>query len=76
MADGVLWSWLSSALLVFVFVTSITPGPNNLMLLQGGMQHGFWACRWHMVGISLGDGLMVWLSFLGLAAFILAWPPM
>lgn len=65
-------SW--SAMLVFVLITSVTPGPNNLMLLQGGMERGFFACRWHMLGIVLGCGVMVWLSFLGLAALVSAWP--
>ena len=31
------------ALLVYAFVTSITPGPNNLMLLASGVNFGFCA---------------------------------
>ncbi|MEQ9573605.1 MAG: LysE family translocator, partial [Nitratireductor sp.] len=30
------------ALLVFAFVSSITPGPNTLMLLASGVNFGFW----------------------------------
>ena len=30
-----------SALIVFAFVSSITPGPNNLMLMNSGANFGF-----------------------------------
>ena len=62
------------ALVLFVTVTSITPGPNNLMLLHGGIRAGFNACRLHMLGISLGCGLMVWLSYIGLAELVMRHP--
>ncbi len=44
---------------LFAFVTSITPGPNNLMLLASGMNHGFRATIPHMLGISCGFLLML-----------------
>lgn len=56
------------ALTLFVWVSSITPGPNNLMLLTGGMSRGFWACRAHILGITFGCALMIYLSYLGMAA--------
>jgi threonine/homoserine/homoserine lactone efflux protein len=37
---------------LFAFVASITPGPNNLMLLASGMNFGFRASIPHMLGIS------------------------
>lgn len=41
-------------LLVFAFVTSITPGPNNLMLLTSGVNFGFRRTIPHMLGIGIG----------------------
>ena len=42
------------ALVVFAFVTSITPGPNNLMLLASGVNFGFCRTIPHMLGIGVG----------------------
>jgi threonine/homoserine/homoserine lactone efflux protein len=53
------------ALVVFAFVTSITPGPNNLMLLASGMNFGFRRSVSHMLGISGGFGLMIVVVGLG-----------
>lgn len=53
------------ALVVFSFVTSFTPGPNNLMLLASGVNFGFARTVPHMVGIGLGFMLMVMLVGLG-----------
>jgi len=39
---------------VFAFVTSVTPGPNNLMLLASGMNFGFRASIPHVLGIGGG----------------------
>ena len=44
---------------LFAFVSSITPGPNNLMLLASGMNFGFRATIPHMLGISCGFLLML-----------------
>ena len=63
------------ALLSFAFVTSITPGPNNLMLMASGANFGFRRSLPHMFGISLGHGLMVFLVGLGLAGVFEAFPP-
>lgn len=63
------------ALLGFAFVTSITPGPNNMMLLASGVNFGFRRTVPHMLGISIGHALMVFLVGLGLAGVFKAWPP-
>ena len=55
------------ALVGFAFVTSVTPGPNNLMLLASGVNYGVRRTVPHMLGISLGHALMVFLVGLGLA---------
>ena len=58
------------ALLGFAFVTSVTPGPNNMMLMASGANFGFRRTIPHMFGISLGHALMVFLVGLGLAGII------
>ncbi len=62
------------ALIGFAFVTSVTPGPNNMMLLASGMNFGFRRTVPHMLGISIGHALMVFLVGLGLAGVFKAWP--
>ena len=63
------------ALLGFAFVTSVTPGPNNMMLLASGVNFGFRRTVPHMLGISIGHALMVFLVGLGLAGLFRTWPP-
>ncbi|MFT7475499.1 MAG: threonine/homoserine/homoserine lactone efflux protein [Verrucomicrobiales bacterium] len=43
-----------AALVALAFVASITPGPNNLMLLASGMNHGIRRTIPHIAGVSLG----------------------
>jgi threonine/homoserine/homoserine lactone efflux protein len=43
-----------AALFVFAAVTSVTPGPNNLMLLTSGVNFGFGRTVPHMAGVSIG----------------------
>lgn len=63
---------MSSALLAgmagFALVSSITPGPNNLMLMASGTNFGFRRTLPHMLGVSFGFMLMMFLVGLGLAA--------
>lgn len=63
-------------LLAFAFVSSITPGPNNLMLLASGANYGFRRSLPHMLGISVGHSVMVLLVGLGLMRLFDAWPPL
>lgn len=42
------------ALAAFAFVSSITPGPNNLMLWSSGMNFGFRRTTQHLAGVCLG----------------------
>ncbi|MDU2873672.1 MAG: LysE family translocator, partial [Pseudomonas aeruginosa] len=39
---------------LFAFVTSVTPGPNNTMLLASGVNFGFVRSIPHILGISCG----------------------
>ena len=65
---------LFSALLVYAFVTSVTPGPNNFMLLASGVNFGFWQTVPHMLGISVGFASLLLGVGLGLGALLLAFP--
>ena len=62
------------ALLVYAFVTSITPGPNNFMLLASGVNFGFVRTIPHMLGIGAGFfSLLLGVGF-GLGAILMAFP--
>ncbi len=54
------------AFVAFAFVTSVTPGPNNMMLLASGVNFGLRRSLPHMFGISLGFMLLVASVGLGL----------
>jgi threonine/homoserine/homoserine lactone efflux protein len=58
---------LLPALALFAFVSSITPGPNNFMLMTSGVNFGFRATLPHLFGVGLGFTLMVGLVGLGLS---------
>ncbi len=51
----------------FAFAASITPGPNNLMLMASGTNFGFRRSLPHLAGVSLGFALLLVLVGLGLA---------
>ncbi|UWR26759.1 LysE family translocator [Sulfitobacter sp. S223] len=55
-----------TALAVFAFVSSATPGPNNLMLMASGANFGFWRTIPHMLGISIGFMVMLFCVGAGL----------
>ena len=58
----------------FAFVSSITPGPNNLMLMASGANFGFRATMPHFAGVQVGFTVMVVLVGLGLAGLFAAFP--
>lgn len=61
-------------LVVFSLVSSITPGPNNLMLMASGANFGFRRTLPHMLGVALGFTLMVLLVGIGLVQVFDAFP--
>lgn len=61
-------------LMMFALVSSITPGPNNLMLLASGANFGFRRSVPHMLGISMGFAFMALLVGLGLAQVFELYP--
>src|ERR1044072_379035 len=62
------------ALVVFTFVMTFTPGPNTMMLLASGVNFGFRATVPHMVGITLGFGLMTLIVGMGLGEIFKLYP--
>jgi threonine/homoserine/homoserine lactone efflux protein len=65
---------LLPALLGFAFVMSITPGPNNLMLLASGANFGLRRSVPHLLGVAIGHSGMIVLLGLGLAQVFEAIP--
>lgn len=62
------------ALMVFGFVTSMTPGPNNLMLLASGVNFGFRRTLPHMAGIAVGFVSLLLAVGFGVGALLKAVP--
>lgn len=63
-----------SALAVFAFVSSATPGPNNLMLMASGANFGFRRTIPHMLGISIGFMVMMFAVGSGLVQLFDRYP--
>ncbi|NRA30028.1 MAG: LysE family translocator [Parvularculaceae bacterium] len=63
-----------SSLIGFAFVSSITPGPNNIMLMTSGANFGLRRTVPHALGVSIGFCAMVLLVGAGLARVFEVWP--
>ncbi|REG86827.1 LysE family translocator [Marinomonas pollencensis] len=63
------------ALALFAFIMSVTPGPNNMMLLASGAQFGFRRTLPHMIGIVLGMASLLLSVLLGMGALFVLYPP-
>lgn len=55
-----------AALIGLAFVSSITPGPNNLMLWASGLNHGVQRTLPHLAGVSFGFTFLLFLIAVGL----------
>jgi threonine/homoserine/homoserine lactone efflux protein len=62
------------AFVLFNIVTSVTPGPNNIMLAASGARVGFRATAPMMLGVFAGATLIFLLNLLGFGALITALP--
>jgi threonine/homoserine/homoserine lactone efflux protein len=62
------------AVALYGFVTSITPGPNNTMLLASGLNYGLKRSWPHIWGINIGFTVMVAGVGLGLGAVFTLYP--
>lgn len=65
METSTLWAFV-----VYAVVTSITPGPNNVMVMAGGLNFGFRRTLPAVLGIGFGFGVMVFLVGLGLGSLL------
>ena len=65
---------LLAAFSLFALVSSITPGPNNLMLMASGANFGVRRTVPHMLGIGIGFVVMVILVGVGLVGVFDAYP--
>ena len=61
-------------LISFAFVTSITPGPNNMLLLASGANFRFRRSVPQMLGINLGFAFLIAVSGLGLGTLMATYP--
>lgn len=65
---------MSNELLVafigFAFVTSITPGPNNLMVMASGAAFGWRKTLPHILGIAVGFTTIIGSTVLGIGALL------
>lgn len=62
------------AISLFAFVMSVTPGPNNIMLLASGAQFGYQKTLPHVFGILVGIAFLLASILLGLGAVIERYP--
>jgi threonine/homoserine/homoserine lactone efflux protein len=65
---------LFSGLVFFALTSSLTPGPNNIMLMNSGATFGFRRTIPHMLGVSLGYPAMVLVVGFGLASVFQNFP--
>lgn len=62
------------ALVLFAFVSSVTPGPNNALLWASGLQFGFRATLPQIIGTSAGIGVLAVAVAAGLGAVVTGLP--
>ena len=65
---------LLTALMGFAFVSSITPGPNNMMLMASGANFGVRRTVPHMLGVGLGHSFMIVVLGAGLVQVFETYP--
>lgn len=63
-----------SAIFMFAFSTTITPGPNNVMIMTSGMNYGTKKSMPHFMGICIGFPVMVICVGLGLGILFERYP--
>lgn len=62
------------SLAAYAFVMTITPGPNNVLLLASGLAFGLRRTGWHLAGVLAGTWLMISLVGAGLGALLITVP--
>lgn len=59
---------------LFALVSSITPGPNNTMLLASGVNFGFRRSLRHLAGVQIGFWVLLMVTGLGLHSALTHFP--
>jgi len=62
------------SLITFAFLTTITPGPNNLMVMSSVMLFGVKRTLPHMFGIQFGFSILMVAAVLGLGELLVYFP--
>ncbi len=57
-------------LLVFVIASTITPGPNSIMIMTSGVNFGFRKTVPHVLGVAVGITIVITLAGIGLGAVL------
>jgi threonine/homoserine/homoserine lactone efflux protein len=65
---------LFAALVLFAFASSITPGPNNMMLMASGANFGLRRTLPHWAGVVVGFTLLLLAAGFGLGGLFTAYP--
>ena len=67
-------STLFLSLAGFAFISSITPGPNNLLLMSSAALFGWRRTLPHLFGVLLGFAILMSCAVFGLGATVQQWP--
>lgn len=62
------------SLIGFAFVSAITPGPNNILLMSSGALFGWQRSLPHLAGILLGFAILMSSAVFGLGSVVAKWP--
>ena len=57
----------------FILASSLTPGPNNTMLMASGVNFGLRCTLRHLAGVQIGFAIMLLAVGLGLHAVLALW---
>ncbi len=59
-----------SSIVVFTISSSVTPGPNNIIILSSGLTFGYKKTIPHILGVTLGYPFMLILLGLGVEVLL------
>jgi threonine/homoserine/homoserine lactone efflux protein len=62
------------SLVGFALIASVTPGPNNLLLMSSGALFGWRRTMPHLAGILLGFAVVMAAAVFGLGSIVAKWP--
>ena len=58
----------------FAFISAITPGPNNILLMSSGALFGWQRSLPHLGGVLLGFAILMSSAVFGLGSVVAQWP--